>query len=323
MDYTEYTAVKNRFTTDPNLCDLFKLLSIETWKRIEYAYLKPGIKVFETTITQNLIFSINAYNDQYDLNIDIFEALDEKTNGNDFELIIRFPNDGLEYYAPIQAKKVYRNGKYTSMDHGVQIQSLIDYANANDAKPFYLLYNFTTTPLSNGITLTTPTELTGCTLVPAEHLFRHHYNQRINRNGEVAWIIPDFYDLNPDYAFPWHEIVCPTTVNDFYNKLKAKGIIDNNQVLKVEELVMENSNLKQGFYPINSFKETDGWTSIKKMLVPDQTKDEDRFYAERPRDSQTLIDDFEEKEFPKQKKRSEKEKVYRKFSPKSRIILTK
>jgi hypothetical protein len=90
MDYTQFTAVKNSFTKSPNLCDLFKLLSIETWKRIEYAYLKPGIKVFETTITQNLIFSINAYNDQHNLNVEIFEALDENTNGNDFELIIRF-----------------------------------------------------------------------------------------------------------------------------------------------------------------------------------------------------------------------------------------
>ena len=71
MDYTEYTAVKNRFAATPNLCDLFKLLAIETWKRIEYAYLKPRVKVFETTITQNLIFSINAYNDQYNLNIEI------------------------------------------------------------------------------------------------------------------------------------------------------------------------------------------------------------------------------------------------------------
>ena len=49
MDYTEYTAVKNRFSATPNLCDLFKLLSIETWKRIEYAYLKSGVKVFEVT----------------------------------------------------------------------------------------------------------------------------------------------------------------------------------------------------------------------------------------------------------------------------------
>ncbi|MES1218871.1 MAG: hypothetical protein ABUT20_25420 [Bacteroidota bacterium] len=81
MEYTEYTAVKNKFISAPNLCDLFKLLSIETWKRMEYAYLKPSARLFETTITQNIIFTINAYNDQYGLNIQILEAEDEKTNG--------------------------------------------------------------------------------------------------------------------------------------------------------------------------------------------------------------------------------------------------
>ena len=93
MDYTEYTAAKNRLGVNPNLCDLFKLLAIETWKRIEYAYIKERIKVYETTLTQNLIFSINAYSDQYGLNIDIFEATDEKTNGNDLELIIKYPDE--------------------------------------------------------------------------------------------------------------------------------------------------------------------------------------------------------------------------------------
>src|SRR5688500_9990995 len=124
MDYTVYTAVKNQFTAQPNLCDLFKLLSIETWKRIEYAYIKPRIKVYETTITKNLIFTINANNEQFYMNIDILEALDEKTNGNDFELIIRYPGEGLEFYTTIQAKKINRHGKYSTMDHGVQIQSL-------------------------------------------------------------------------------------------------------------------------------------------------------------------------------------------------------
>jgi len=77
---------------------------------------------------QNLIFSINAHNDQYGLNIGIFEAANENTNGNDFELIIRYPSEGVEFYAPVQAKKVYRNGRYLSLDHGDQIESLIKYA---------------------------------------------------------------------------------------------------------------------------------------------------------------------------------------------------
>lgn len=105
MDYTVYTSVKDKFAATPNLCDLFKLLSIETWKRMEHAYLKRGMKVFETTITQNLIFTINAFNEQYNLNIDIFEAADERTNGNDFELIIRFPNEECRILCSCTIKK--------------------------------------------------------------------------------------------------------------------------------------------------------------------------------------------------------------------------
>lgn len=318
MDYTQYTAVKNRFIATPNLCDLFKLLAIETWKRIEYAYLKSGVKVFETTITQNLIFSINAYNDQYNLNIDIFEALDENKNGNDFELIIRFPADGVCYYAPIQAKKIYRTGKYNSIDHGVQIESLLDYGNKMNAKPFYLLYNFTTNPIKNGVTLTTPKELTGCTMVSAEYLFRNHYNQRRKRNGALAWIIPDFYDLNPNEAFPWHELVCPNNALELYNKLLNKNGLEENQVYHVEDLVILNNNLKQGFYPLDSFEQDKGWINVKELNV--NAKEDTKYFTENTNLKQS------QKGYQLEtisNKSSREENVYSEFSPKCRIIINK
>lgn len=323
MDYTEYTAVKNRFSTTPSLCDLFKLLSIETWKRIEYAYLKPRVKVFETTITQNLIFSINAYNDQYGLNIDILEALDEKTNGNDFELIIRYPSDGLEYYAPIQAKKVYRDGRYASMDHGVQIESLIDYANANDAKPFYLLYNFAASPLRTGFTLTTPLELTGCTLVSAEHLFNNHYNRRVKKDGTAAWLIPNFYNLNPDHAFPWHELVCPDKASGLIQILQNKGLANKADYQEIGELARLNKDYKQGFYPLNTFGKSEKWVSVNDLTVPKRDFDVDIREA-RERAVYDIMFDEQNTDLQKRKGSStENEKVYPEFSPKSRIILSK
>ncbi len=156
---------------------------------MEYAYLKPRVRLFETTITQNIIFTINAYNDQHGLNIQILEAEDEKTNGNDFELIIKFPADGVEYYAPVQAKKVYRNGKYYSMDHGNQIESLISYASERDSKPLYLLYNFKQSPSAHTLH-PNPVELMGCSLINAEFLYQNYYNKRKKRNGDDAWLIP-------------------------------------------------------------------------------------------------------------------------------------
>jgi hypothetical protein len=319
MDYTEYTAVKNRFSTTPNLCDLFKLLSIETWKRIEYAYLKRHVKVFETTVTQNLIFSINAYRDQYNLNIDVFEARSEKTNGNDFELIIRFPADGIEYYAPIQAKKVYRDGRYLSMDHGVQIESLINYANANKAKPLYLLYNFAASPFRTGVTLSTPPELLGCTLISAEYLFNNHYNKKAKRDGTYTWRIPHFYDLNPANTFPWHELVCPNNVTDFYQKLQEKGLATRRTTSSVADLITVNQDLKQGFYPINTFVQGNDWSSIKQLEVPKK----DFEYRYEISQGVGRIDLHQNEGNNKIQKESSGEKTYPNFSPKSRIILSK
>jgi hypothetical protein len=319
LNYTEYTTIKNKFTATPNLCDLFKLLSIETWKRIEYSYLKPRVKVFETTVTQNLIFSINAYKDQYNLNIDALEASDEKTNGNDFELIIRFPNDGIEYYAPIQAKKVYRNGRYLSMDHGAQIESLINYANANNAKPMYLLYNFASSPFRSGVTLSSPPELLGCTLISAEYLFNNHYNQRLRRNGTPTWHIPDFYDLNPANAFAWHELVCSNNVFDLYRILQKKGLVNQAQISNLSDLINVNTNLKQGFYPLNTFIQDKNWLSIRELEVPKMDFEYQEDVVQIVRDI-TVYENTENNEI---REGTSKERIYPKFSPKSRVVLTR
>lgn len=317
MDYTEYTAVKNKFAKMPNLCDLFKLLSIETWKRMEHAYLKRGMRVYETTITQNLIFTINAFNEQYDLNVDIFEAIDERTNGNDFELIIRFPDEKLEFYAPVQAKKVYRDGRYVSMDHGNQIESLVNYANVKDARPFYLLYNFTPEPLRDGATFSNPLELTGCTLIPADYLFATYYNRRTKRNGTLGWKIPVFDDLNPDRAFGWHELVCPSNSTDLLKLLKSKKIIAAD--LTIDNLISQNRELKMGFYPLNTISVEDKWENINNLKVP--TKIADTSNREAVRDINYEIENgpigIVEKGI------SKKEKNYPVYSPKSRIVINK
>jgi hypothetical protein len=323
MDYTEFTSVKNRFVSSPNLCDLFKLLSIETWKRIEYAYLKFGVKVFETTITQNIIFSINAYRDQYGLDIEIFEAESEKVNGNDFELIIRFPSDRLEYYTPIQAKKIYRDGRYHSMDHGDQIESLMRYADSKDAKALYLLYNFDPSPIG-GASFPVPAELTGCTLISAEYLFHNHYNKRKKRNGDDSWIIPDFNDLNPTHAFCWHELVCPGKADDLYKKVQTKGIIEKNNMQNVNVVTNASNDFKSGFFPINTFT-PEGWENIKNISV---RKDEQIIKSESefqngklnyPEEEYSLEKSSDEKSIERQA--SKEKKRFPIFSPKSRIII--
>ena len=314
MDYTEYTAAKSRLGANPNLCELFKLLAIETWKRIEYAYIKDRIKVYETTLTQNLIFSINAYNDQYGLNIEIFEAINENANGNDLELIIRYPGEGLEFYAPVQAKKVYKNGRYLSMDHGDQIESLLKYAEGTKSEPFYLLYNYTPSPLKPSVTLTSPNALTGCTLISAHHLFNNYYNARLRRKAdgstEAAWIIPNFFDLNPSPAFAWHEIVCPGKA------VELQGILKEKQIRKASETstaLVPLSQFNRSFYPINTFQKDSGWINIKDLSAT-SNYDTGR--------TLTSISDFDDSQSLKRIEKSEQEKYTPIFAPKSRIVVT-
>lgn len=204
----------------PNLCDLFKLLSIETWKRIEYAYLKSGIKVFETTITQNLLFEINALSDQFDLDINIFEAVDENRNGNDLELIIRYPKEGTEFYTPIQGKKVYRNQTYGSIDHGNQIETLLNYALEKRSTAFYLFYNYTPSGI-NGWVSPCDLSLFGCSMVNANFIRDNYYNKKTKRNGSKGWIIPTLQKLIPK-SFPWHELVCPSNPIQLSDTLSNK-----------------------------------------------------------------------------------------------------
>ena len=53
VDFTNYTSIQREFYINKSLCNLFKLLAVETWKRLEFIYMKPYIKLYETTITQN------------------------------------------------------------------------------------------------------------------------------------------------------------------------------------------------------------------------------------------------------------------------------
>lgn len=310
MDYTEYTAVKRRFTSAPTLCELFKLLSFETWKRIEYAYLMPRVKVYETTLTQNIIFTANAYNDEHNLHIDIFEALDEETNGNDFELVIKYPAHGAEFYAPIQAKKINRQLRYASLDHGNQIESLLEYARVNCAQAMYLLYNYD----EASERIDSNAGITGCTLVSAKYLFDNYYRKRLvrKRDGtrEMKWRIPGFTDLNPSQAFQWHELVCPDNPSDLYIKLKAKGVVPSVPPATFSRsLVLPNSDFRTGFFPIGTHESVGSWINVK-----DSDFSLSKLELRRPA-AFRLFTEEEAKQFGK-------ERIFPKFSPKSRMVLT-
>lgn len=314
MDYTQYTTARNTFAANPGLCNLFKLLSIETWKRIEYAYLKPRMKVFETTITQNIVFTINAFNDIYRLNIDIYEALNERANGNDLELIIRYPAEGVEYYAPIQAKKLYKGSKkYDSMDHGDQIGSLINYANKNKAKPFYLLYNYAMPPVENQTQFGDDIELYGCTVIDAQYLYDNYYDPTRKKCRK-----PLLYDLNPTPAFPWHELVCPNNSVMLRKKLQSLNVLPVLSTTGVEtlDLALTNDNYS-GFFKLGTYSTNDNWIDVREIESRIEEFPEFRGLIEKGR-YYTIDSSFQYTDSGKKKQRT-----YPSFEPKSRIVLTK
>lgn len=251
MDFTEFTTARYRLNGDPNLCNLFKLIAIENWNRLAFAYSRSARSLYETTLTQNLVFTFQAFAHQYpNLNIQIDEALNEARNGNDLELLIRFPAEDVEFYAVVQAKKINRNGKYYKLEHGRQIEHLIDYAEENGAVPFYLFYNVLPSLASE----MQNAEEWGCTFVPAEYLFANYYQKRKFRqkDGRVVWkwLYPHFGELHPSIGFPWHKLVCNKRSEDLREYLGEHQYTGIRELDTMKNTILPNS----GFFPLGTIQ---------------------------------------------------------------------
>jgi len=215
------------------LCDEFQRLSVETWDRIGFARSRSGLKIYETTITQNLLFQLKKFSELYKTTqVQMFEAVNEKTNGNDIEIFLQIDSDYI--CLPTQAKIIYSNGKYPRMEHGKQINDLMNYAKSVGGFPLYLLYNYD----KENISLNNY----GCSIVSAQYLFDNFAYKLVKKK----WIIPSFSDLNPSVAEPWDVLVC----NFFSNILTTMSrslIASDISAIKnyaIEEVV-DNSNWKR------------------------------------------------------------------------------
>lgn len=200
--------------SDP--CVLFRGLAEETWERIGFARRRRGLKIFETTITQNLLYSITKILGPGGL-VTAEEAIDEAANGNDIELIVRDKN-GHDHFFAVQAKIIYKNGRYGALSGKKnQCVSLINYARKMGGSPIYLFYNFG--GLSANLTFEnrffSPLSqkqigLYGCS-------FAHAYNVLGLMSARGA---PRLTHINYNYALPWHHLVCNGV---FYRDGISKG----------------------------------------------------------------------------------------------------
>ncbi|GGH72717.1 hypothetical protein HNQ91_003499 [Filimonas zeae] len=184
--------------------------SIETWRRIAFTRSNSRGKIFEVTLTQNLVFQLYYQFRSRRLPFELWEARDEKSNGNDLEFAIETPRGYI--LAPCQAKIVKENLRY-ELNHtsagNMQIESLIAYAKMHKAFPIYLLYNYSDDwKYNNNKWPNNYDELTsnGCSICSAQYLYEKYYHFD-TKTGTHRWKTPTFQDLHPENALPLYLFV--------------------------------------------------------------------------------------------------------------------
>ena len=188
--------------------DFIKEFSAKTWSDIRFARNKKGIiRLGEVTLTQNLILSIAYQYHNFPKYVYLFEAINEKANGNDIELFIRNGMGKLIAY-PCQAKIVDKtpNEIYSQINHSnksshLQINALLKYSRELGGFPLYLLYNYSKAALFQQKLLKEVADSYGCSYVPASYL-KHRYCP------SSVWQkpLPSFKDLHPLIGKPFYRL---------------------------------------------------------------------------------------------------------------------
>lgn len=195
-----------------DLASFLKLSAVQVWNRIEFVRDRKYLRLNETTLTQNLLFDFWQLAKGTNLPIELYEAKNEKANGNDLEIFVE-THEGFLFF-PCQAKIIRNNNRYISLHHGnksnatYQMDLLTDYAKLNSGQPIYLLYNHYS-DLQKSIDMEEqvgfPLEFFGCSIVSAHYLKQHFPPEPVV--GKSRRVVPSFQDLHPHPAIPLHEFV--------------------------------------------------------------------------------------------------------------------
>jgi hypothetical protein len=228
-------------TIPSTLCSLFQAAARDTWERIAFSRWTPGLKIHETTITQNLVYEMNLLKQKLNLDaLSIYESRNERTNGHDLEIVVRQRDEWFTYW--IQSKILYHSirrknhirlddGVYRQFPHKVgrrtQVDILLRRARDEGAIPLYLLYNFVTAPFSSPSLcgLDMDRSQYGCSLVGA-HLLKDEFSES---GGNLRSTVR-FSELHPETALPWSVLACCLPQYDLADTLRLFRIPDGNNV---------------------------------------------------------------------------------------------
>lgn len=220
-----YHKLRHKKPSKSTLCDVFRAAALDTWYRIGFSRTRPGLKIHETTITQNLVYELNLLKSVLSgLNFSIFESTNERANGDDLEILIKSSNGSYITFA-VQSKILYHNlplkskgiknltdGKYREMRHYVgkkkklnQVDLLLSYARTNGHIPIYLLYNYVQTryETSTKCKISFEEDQYGCSIISAQYLKDRFQISDGNLPRTVK-----FSELHPDVAQPWFVLAC-------------------------------------------------------------------------------------------------------------------
>ena len=219
-------------------CNAFRAAALDTWYRIEFSRKRPGLKIHETTLTQNLVYELNLLNWRYSrMGLSIFESTDERANGDDLEIKVKDSSGRFITFAT-QSKILYHNfpqrkgglknladGRYPEMKHPKiykrgsknQIDLLLNYAKKNGYIPIYLLYNYVNAnfPLQQKCGVPFDEKQYGCSIISAHYLKKKY---ALPPHGNLPRNIK-FSDLHPKVAKPWFVLPC------CFHSMGAGGII--------------------------------------------------------------------------------------------------
>jgi hypothetical protein len=230
-------------------CDYFRRLSFDTWRRINLAR-RGGFKIYETTITQNILYHLYFFRRRHSANILLFESTDERTNGDDLEIILNTRNGYIKL--PTQAKLLYASNKYQSLKHTNQLHELVAYANSPQVGgiPLYLFYNFydSAFPFPHDLcSIAVRPEDYGCSICSAITLKNKfaYPSLGVDTKGHQNWIIPTFLDLHTDFCDPfWILTCCHRASDDVANVLRILKLttpVSDIKTFSLEELSSEKN----------------------------------------------------------------------------------
>jgi hypothetical protein len=221
MPQNQPHSTTNYLQEHPTLCNWSKLFCASMWERIGFCRLVANMNVYETSITQELLYQFWQLARNTKLPIELYQSKDEKANGNDLEI-------GIEtkygfFLVPCQAKIVSKKSKYAAFPHEVnsvyQLDILLTYGKKVRGLPLYLMYNFHNIAYQNekieSLHSLNIQEL-GCSLYPAALLKADYLN---SLTGKLS--IPNFYDLHRKTAIPFSRLFCTVGTTQILEETKT------------------------------------------------------------------------------------------------------